>query len=210
MKLHVLGLLAAGMAACCAAWAERDLAAPGETVESALQEAQRAVAQRPLPIQINAVGLGVQGDANAVAYLQQMAAIGGGHYYEATGPDDVEAAMMSAATGAPSGFMGAPIITSPRNGEVVGPSTVVKGRARAGALVIVWTAVYNAKTGELMEKVPGHRHRADQNGEFALRISTPRVYLGQDVPLRYEIHAQTMDEKGNKSLEAIVTVVSPQ
>ncbi len=196
---------------CAIAAGERELAAPGETVQTALAEAQQAVAARPaMSIQINTVGLGVQGDANAIAYLQQMAAIGGGNYYEARGPEDVEAALASAATGAPSGFMGAPIITSPRNGEVVGPRVLITGRAKPGQLVVVWTEVYNAKTGERLEKVPGHRHKADEQGNFSLLISTPRIFMGPDVPLRYEIHAQAFDGKDKKSLEAIVTVVSPR
>ncbi len=209
MRAAAMLTLVTALLACAAAHAERSLTGPNDTVASALAEAQQAIGKRPMPIQINTVGLGVQGDDEAVAYLQQMAAIGGGHYYQATGPDDVVQAMTGAATGAPSTFAGAPVITSPRNGDVVGPSTVVTGHAKPGTLVIVWTAVYNAKTGQLIKKVPGLRHKTDENGQFSVRIATPRISFGEDVPLRYEIHAQMADPTG-KSLEAIVTVRSPQ
>lgn len=210
-RLRIVLCFAVALVACAGpGLAERDLSSPNDTVATALAEAQQALQQRPIAIQINTVGLGVQGDQNAVAYLQQMAAIGAGHYYEATGPEDVEQALAGAATGAPSQFSGAPVILAPRNGEIVGPSTVVKGHATPGALVVVWTAVYNARTGELIKRVPGIRHRTKEDGSFEVRISTPRISFGQDVPLRYEIHAQMLDASGKRSLEAIVTVASPK
>jgi len=186
-----------------------DLCDDNETVESALAEAQQAVAQNPMPIQINAVGLDVEGDNDAISYLQSVAAIGGGNYYAAADASQVEAALTGAATGAASSFTGAPVITSPRNGDTVGPSTTVVGRAQPGQLMVVWTAVYDAATGELKKKVPGHRHFTDETGGFSLVISTPRIFMGADIPLRYEIHAQAFTGRTG-SLEAIVTVASPQ
>lgn len=191
------------------AWTRQDLCEAGETVESALAEAQQAVGQSSRPIQINTVGLDVEGDEEAISYLQSVAAIGGGSYYAAADASQVEAALAGAATGAASDFTGAPVIISPRNGDTVGPSTTVVGRAQPGQLVVVWTAVYDATTGELKKKVPGHRHLTDETGGFSLVISTPRIFLGADIPLRYEIHAQAFTGR-TPSLEAIVTVVSPQ
>ncbi|MGD9518261.1 MAG: hypothetical protein AB7W28_02000 [Armatimonadota bacterium] len=200
-------ILLAAVGLVTAAWARTELSGPNETVQSALTEAQQAMAQNPLPIQINAVGLDVKGDADAIAYLQSVAAIGGGSYYEAADVSQVEAALTGAATAAVSAFGGAPTILSPRNGEAVGPSATVTGTAKPGQLVVVWTEVYNGVTGELLKKIPGHRRLANEQGHYSVVISTPRVFRGPDVPLRYEIHAQAFDGQQG-SLEAIVTVVS--
>jgi hypothetical protein len=100
------------------------------------------------------------------------------------------------------------IVTQPRNGDVVGASVDVVGSAQPGALVVIWTEVYKRQTGELVRSVPGIRHKTEPDGSFHVRIATPRVFLGEDVPLVYKLHVRA-DYGGNQS-KPVVIEIHPQ
>lgn len=183
------------------------LTTPGETVDDALQEAQQAVANSSMRISVSAVGFELGEGSEAEQYLEQITQIGGGQYYTAAESGELSNAMTAATTGQQTTYSKIPIINSPRNGDTVGPSTLVTGVAKPGSVVVIQTEVYNQSTGEFIKMVPGHRHATEPDGSFSLLIATPLVTIGEkDTPLRYEIHVFTVTRDGGKSPEAIVTV----
>lgn len=183
------------------------LTTPGETVEDALKEAQEAVANSSMKISVSAVGFELTAGSEAEGYLQQITQIGGGQYYTAAESDELSGAMTAATTGQQTTDTKTPIIHAPKNGEKVGPSTLVEGVAEPESVVVIQTEVYDQSTGEFLKMVPGHRHAPEPDGSFSLLVSTPRVAIGEkDIPLRYEIHVFTVTRDGGKSPEAIVTV----
>jgi hypothetical protein len=106
----------------------------------------------------------------------------------------------------PPGQGEAPIVTVPTAGEEVGPSVRVEGRTRPGMLCVVWTEVYNAETNELLRRVPGIRHLPEENGSFHFRVAVPRVYIGEKVSLRYEVHVKAQQEEGGYTPDTVVEV----
>lgn len=183
------------------------LTTPGETVDDALKEAQDAIAASNMKVSVSAVGFALTEGSEAETYLEQITQIGGGQYYTASESGDLSNAMTAATTGQRSTYSKIPVIHSPKNGEKVGPSTLVKGVAKPGSVVVIQTEVYDQTTGEFLKMVPGHRHKNNPDGSFSLLIATPLVSIGeQDTPLRYEIHVFTVTRDGGQSPEAIVTV----
>ncbi len=183
-----------------------DLSTPGETIEDALKEAQQAVANSSMKLSISAVGFDLSPGSEAEKYLQEMASIGGGSYFAASDGGELLAALTGAATGQYSAYGDVPVITSPRNGDQVGPATQVEGRATPNSVVVIQTEVYNQANGEFVKMVPGIRHRPGPDGAFSLLVSTPKVSFGVKQPLRYEIHVFTVKADGSQSPHAIVTV----
>ena len=112
-----------------------------------------------------------------------------------------------AAPSAPAAAATAPRILSPAAGATVGPRVDVTGLAPPGSLVIVWTEVYRRDTGEKLASVPGLRTRADEQGRFSARVATPRIFIGEEVPLRYVVCAQAVVD-GVKTAVTRVEVVS--
>ena len=84
-----------------------------------------------------------------------------------------------------------PTITTPQDGAEVGPSVTVAGAAPGANLINVWTEVYNADTDQILKSVPGLQHEVAGDASFSVRIAMPRIYLGDDVKLRYEVHAKS-------------------
>ena len=99
----------------------------------------------------------------------------------------------------------APVVIKPREGQTVGPNVDIEGRAQPGALVVIRTDVYNNQTNELLRDVPGIRHLSGEGGKFRFRIATPRVSIGEAVPLRYEIHVKAATNK-RYTAETIIVV----
>ena len=112
-------------------------------------------------------------------------------------------------TDATPGSGEAPIVTTPTANQEVGPSADVIGRAQAGAVVVVWTEVYNAQTNENLRMVPGLRHAADADGAFHVRIAIPTVVMGDAVALRYEVHVKAAVNQ-QYTTETIVAVHRPE
>jgi len=99
----------------------------------------------------------------------------------------------------------APTVTTPKNGDRIGPSVDVKGSLGHYGLMVVITDVYNSKTNEKLASVPGIRHYTEQNGTFAFRISTPRNAWGENVPLTYKIRTFELKGKDSPGPETVVT-----
>ncbi len=183
-----------------------DLTAPNETLEDAMKEAQAAMANSSMKISINTIGFDLTPGSEAENYLQELSQIGGGSYFAASDSGQLTAAMAGAATGQTSTYGNTPQVTSPTNGEQVGPSTLVIGRAQPNSVVVIQTEVYDQLDGQFIKMVPGHRHAPKPDGSFELLIATPLVSFGEKRPLRYEIHVFTVTRDGDKSPHAIITV----
>ena len=101
----------------------------------------------------------------------------------------------------------APVVKSPQKGDLIGPSTLVVGAAPLASLVVIQTQIYDTLDGsKYYRTIPGHRHKVNPDGTFALLISTPRAFFWEQRPLRYEIHTYTVTADGKESPHAIVTV----
>ena len=92
-------------------------------------------------------------------------------------------------------------ITSPTAGSTVGPATNVTGAASQKAFLVIYSEVFVTTTDEngqqhqeLRGMVPGIRHWTNEDNSYAVKISTPRIYLngGQAPagPLSYVIHVK--------------------
>ncbi len=69
-------------------------------------------------------------------------------------------------------------ITSPQEGDVVGPSTPVRGYCSQRAFVVVITEVRSA-AGEQVGMVPGIRHWTNDDNSIQVRVATPRISFGE-------------------------------
>lgn len=105
-------------------------------------------------------------------------------------------------------------ITYPVNGQVVGPSTQVKGVASQKAFMVVYTKVFRPGEDKLLRKVPGIRHWTKENGSFVFRIATPRVYGAPNMKLIYKIHVRAYSQpasgKNPPDLGEVVITVKSQ
>lgn len=81
-------------------------------------------------------------------------------------------------------------IGSPRDDDVVGPSTPIYGQCSARAFVVVITDAL-AADGTNLGSVPGIRHWTNDDNSISVRIATPRVSFGdQSLPVTYVIHVR--------------------
>ncbi|MFO7947305.1 MAG: hypothetical protein R6V19_10870 [Armatimonadota bacterium] len=101
----------------------------------------------------------------------------------------------------------APVVVSPTSGTIVGPATLVVGKAYPGSLVVIQTHVYDENhENEYYRIIPGHRHRTNPDGSFSLLVSTPRVFFGNRVKLHYDIHVFTATKDGKESPHTVIPV----
>ena len=80
-------------------------------------------------------------------------------------------------------------LTSPTEGQTVGPSTAIAGTCSQRAFVVVITDV-NLENGELLGSVPGIRHWTNDDNSISVRISTPRLFTQPNEKLTYIIHVK--------------------
>ena len=64
-----------------------------------------------------------------------------------------------------------------------------------GSLVIIVTEVYDQDTGALLGKIPGIRHRPNQDGSFHFRVATPRIFMGTETQLVYKMNVKAVTEQ---------------
>lgn len=99
-----------------------------------------------------------------------------------------------------------PTISTPRNGDALGPSYDITGHMPQQAFLVVLTDVVRADTGEVLRTVPGIRHWTEADGTFHFRCASPRVSIGErDTPLTYRIRCFEVAPNGAMGPEAIVT-----
>ncbi len=191
---------------------QEDLDVNGETVEEAAAEAEQALQNSHMQTTISTIGFDIPPGSEAETYLQETAQIGNGAYFTASDSGELTAAMAAAASGQTSMAGGdRVIITTPQEGDTVGPSTTVVGKTKPKELVVIVTHSFDADTGQLLQRVPGIRHRATETGDFSFRIAMPRVSFGdRETRVRYEIHVYIVRQGGYQGPETIINVFSPK
>lgn len=192
-----------------------DLSVPGETVQQAGDQAAKALTQAKMKPTISTVGFDIPAGSEAEKTLQETAQIGGGAYFTANDAGQLSAALGAAASGqvVAAAAPDTVVLTAPKNGDVAGPSIDLVGKAPPGQLIVVFTNVYDADTGDKLRTVAGIRNRASVTGDFTFRIATPRLSFGavQAPPaLRYELHAYIARADGTTGPETIVNVTAPK
>ena len=80
-------------------------------------------------------------------------------------------------------------ITSPTPGQVVGPSTPIRGTVSERAFLVIYSDVFR-ENGEHIGMVPGIRHWSNDDNTITVRIATPRLFALPDERLRYEINVK--------------------
>jgi len=103
------------------------------------------------------------------------------------------------------GGFGAPVVTSPTEGETMGPDATVRGQTVPGALVIIVTRVHKRDTGELIKTVPGIRHNVGGNGAFEYRIAIPVVVNLDPGDCYYDIDVRAVKD-GVQSESTVIRV----
>jgi len=100
---------------------------------------------------------------------------------------------------------GPPLVLAPQNGARVGTRTEVSIRTTPGVEQVIWTVVFNADSGEVLDTVPGIRHLPNADGTYRGAIATPRISVGDTrVPLRYEIHFRNGPDPGDPETVVVV------
>jgi len=223
MRILILVALCGLLAAPLLAQAPYDLAAeaeelsvPGETVQQAGEKTAQALRNSRMKVSISTVGFDIGAGSEAENWLKDTARIGGGGYFTASDSGQLAQALGSAAAGqagANAVPSGAVVLTQPRENDVVGPSIEIIGRAEPTQVIVIYTIVYKADSGEKLRTVPGIRNRPKETGDFTFRIATPRISFGTVATapkLRYELHAHTLQADGTKGPETIVNLFEPK
>ncbi len=104
-------------------------------------------------------------------------------------------------------------ITYPVEGQTVGSSTPVRGMVSQKAFLVIYSDIYRCNTNEHVRRVPGIRHWTKDDGSFAVRIATPRVFADPSIKLIYKIHVRAYSQPNRGAdppdlSEAVVTVKS--
>lgn len=99
----------------------------------------------------------------------------------------------------------APKVTSPKNGDKIGPNVDVVGTTVGKRFVIIITDVYLKGKEKPLKSVPGHRSWTDDEGNFKLRIATPRVRNAKGSDLIYKIRVFSARPGEEKSPETVIT-----
>lgn len=190
-----------------------ELAVNGETVQQAGKATEQALQASPMKLTISTVGFDIAPGSDAEKALKETAQIGGGGYFTAQDSGQLISALGAAASGqTTAGPAGGVTLQQPRDGDVAGPSLDVIGSAGIGEVVVIFTEVYDAQTGEKLRMVPGIRHRTDEKGNFTFRVATPRVSFGAGQtppPLSYQVHVYVVRQDGSKGPETIVKLRGP-
>ncbi|NPV46091.1 MAG: hypothetical protein HPY69_03970 [Armatimonadetes bacterium] len=207
MMVHALACGIAGAQYDFAAETE-ELSVDGETVQQAAAYTAQALRGSQMRLTISTVGFDIEPGSEAERGLRETAQIGGGGYFTARDSGELISALGAAASGQTvQGPPGGVTLVQPRDGDVVGPSIEVKGQAAPGEVIVIFTVVYNAATGEKLRTVPGIRHRNEEDGSFSFRVATPRLSFGNaenPPPLSYEMHVHTVRAGGSKGPETVL------
>ena len=97
-----------------------------------------------------------------------------------------------------------PTVTTPRNGDAIGPAIDVNGSLGHYGLIVVITDVYRTAGNEKVASVPGIRHYTEQSGSFAFHVATPRGWRERE-PLTYKVRVFELRKPGDRGPETVVT-----
>ena len=99
----------------------------------------------------------------------------------------------------------APVVTSPANGDKIGPNVLVTGSTEGKQFVIIITDVYLKGKDAPIKSVPGIRHWTNDDGTFCFGISTPRVPWYPSADLTYKIRVFTQRPGQEKGEVTVIT-----
>lgn len=102
-------------------------------------------------------------------------------------------------------FAQAPEVTAPSNGDRIGPNVDVVGNTDGRQFVVILTDVYVKGKAAPLRSVPGHRHWTDWDGNFNLRVSTPRVRNVPDSDITYKIRVFVQRPGERPGPETVIT-----
>jgi hypothetical protein len=100
---------------------------------------------------------------------------------------------------------GAPTVLAPRDGDAIATRMEFEIRTTPRAVQVIWTDVFRADNGELIDQVPAIRHLSMADGTYRGAGAAPRVYLGLKADVRYVIHFRNGANEGDP--ETIVNAV---
>lgn len=100
--------------------------------------------------------------------------------------------------------MDKPTIDKPTEGDSLGTNYDISGSMPYKAVLVVMTDCVRTDTGEVLGSVPGIRHWTNANGTFQFRCASPRIFVGDDVPLVYRVRCFEVNRSGEKGPEAVV------
>jgi len=94
----------------------------------------------------------------------------------------------------------APQVFTPVNGAKVGPSVDVAGQTEGRQFVVIITDVYvKGEAKSPWQSVPGLRHWTEDDGSFAFRIATPRLwktpFANDRITYKIRVFTQRPDEE---------------
>jgi hypothetical protein len=188
--------------------APRDLSQPAESVQQAFAEAQQALANGTFVLSVRTIGFTIKPTSDAEKYLQEVAQIGMGVYVGADTGAELPAATSKAAhwrVRMPPFPPPAIAIYSPEEGAALDSPFDVEGATNPpNGLVFISVVPVRADTGEKLRAIPVIRHRSDsKTGAFSFPTPLPRA---GDYPLRYEVHADLIDDVGEHGVIASAVV----
>lgn len=100
--------------------------------------------------------------------------------------------------------MDKPTINTPAAGASLGTNYDISGSMPYKALLVVMTDCVRTDTGEVLGSVPGIRHWTNANGSFQFRCASPRIFIGEDIPLIYRVRCFEVNRSGETGPEAVV------
>jgi hypothetical protein len=99
-----------------------------------------------------------------------------------------------------------PKVTTPKEGDRVGPAIDVKGDLGHKGLIVIITDVWRLDKNEKVSSVPGIRHYSEDNGTFDFHVATPRNPWDKTVSIEYRVRVFELKGPNNPGPETVVKV----
>jgi hypothetical protein len=109
------------------------------------------------------------------------------------------------ALGTTAAFAQGPRVTTPRDGDRIGPAIDVEGNLGHKGLIVIITDVWRGDTHEKIATIPGIRHYTEEDGSFSFHVATPRNYRGEEADLTYKVRVFELKGPKNPGPETVVT-----
>jgi len=107
--------------------------------------------------------------------------------------------------GATAALAQGPTVTTPKNGDRIGPAIDVEGNLGHKGLIVIITDVWRGDTHEKVATIPGIRHYTEEDGSFAFHVATPRNMRGDKAPLTYKVRVFELKGPKNPGPETVIT-----
>ncbi len=101
-------------------------------------------------------------------------------------------------------FAQGPTVTTPKEGDRVGPNIDVAGNLGHKGLIVIITDAYRTDTNAKISSVPGIRHYTKDDGSFAFRVATPRKTFDINASVVYKVRVFEMKGPNNPGTETVI------